>query len=95
MLTEPDDSDDYIFEQGNYYEALGMMSYVYNKMTIEDMTLLDWFIKNTDEGDWAAFLSEYNIFATVNDEKKQWSSKRIRSFRRCLRIDEVGLWKNI
>ncbi len=86
MLTEPEGSDLFDAEQRAYLEGLAIVSQMSRQMTMDDIMIGEWFLDHTNEEDWAAFFSDYNVFAFINDEPKTWTNKRIRYFRECLKL---------
>ena len=83
ILKEPAESDYYMDEYIRYCEALNLICQIrQNTDVIDGMSVKDWFLKNTEEEDWASFCRDYNIFETINPEKKEWTDKRIRYFRK-------------
>ena len=84
MLQEPEGSLLFEAEQAAFLEGLTMTSLLVKNMTIDDVPIKDWFIKNTTKEDWASFFIDYDIFGYINGWEKQWSNKSIRYFRECL-----------
>ena len=84
MLQEPDDSELFLAEQTAFLEGLTLISLLVKNMTIENIPIKEWFVKNTTKEDWASFFMDYDIFCYINGWKKQWSNKKIRYFRECL-----------
>lgn len=82
ILREPGESLLFEAEQRAFIEGLGLVAQLVNYMTMDDVILIDWFVENTDERDWASFLLDYDIFTYINDEEKEWTNKRIRYFRK-------------
>lgn len=86
MLQEPEGSPLFEAEQMAFLEGLTMVSLLVKNMTIDGVPIQEWFIKNTMKEDWASFFIDYDIFGYINGWEKQWSNKRIRYFRECLRM---------
>lgn len=84
MLREPEGSPLFAAQQMAFLEGLAMVSLLVKNMTIDDVLIKDWFIKNTTKEDWASFFIDYDIFGYINGWEKQWSNKSIRYFRECL-----------
>ena len=84
MLTEPEGSILFEAEQTAFLEGRGIISQLVKNMTIDDVPIQEWFIKNTTKEDWASFFMNYDIFSYINGWEKQWSNKTIRYFRECL-----------
>ena len=86
MLMEPENSSLFEAEQLSLLEGLGIVAQIKSQITIEGMSITDWFIRNTSKRDWADFFREYNIFSCGCVQEKQWSNKTIRYFRECLNM---------
>ena len=83
-LNEPTDSDYYITELGNFREGLFIEANLHSNhdMTVNGESLFEWFDRETEPHDWASFFRYYNVFNILLSEKKEWTNKRIRYFRR-------------
>ena len=84
MLQEAADSVLFLAEQTAFLEGLTLISLLVKNMTIDNIPIKEWFVKNTTKEDWASFFLDYDIFGYINGWKKQWSNKKIRYFRECL-----------
>lgn len=84
ILKEPSGSNNYHREHWRFGEGLFIISQIIRNhyMTINDMSIEDWFIENTNKEDWASFFRDYDVFRYINSDKKEWTNKRIRYFRR-------------
>ena len=83
IIDEPANSDYKIEQIGNYGEGLFIVTQMRKNpnIKINGESLIEWFEKNTDEKAWASFFQDYNVFKYIN-EKKEWTNKSIRYFRR-------------
>lgn len=84
ILNEPSESNDYLREHRRFGEGLFIISQIIRNrhMTINNTSIEDWFVENTNKEDWASFFRDYNIFWYINSEKREWTNKQIRYFRR-------------
>ena len=83
ILEEPSDSCIYWAEHSFFGEGLNIVSRMRKNMApMNGEKIVDWLIDNTNESDWASFCRDYNIFGTINAEKKVWTDKRIKYFRK-------------
>lgn len=84
ILNEPSESIDYLREHIRFGEGLFIVAQIRknSNMTINGISIEDWFIENTTKEDWASFFRDYDIFEHISSEKKEWTNKRIRYFRR-------------
>ncbi len=63
-----------------YSEILSLVATLKERACINGMPIKQWFIENTDMGDWASFFEDYNVFRYVV-EKKDYSKKTVRYMR--------------
>lgn len=84
ILKEPSESNNYRQEHWRFGEGLFIISQIIRNhcMTVNDTSIEDWIFENTNKEDWASFFRDYDIFGHINSEKKEWTNKRIRYFRR-------------
>lgn len=84
IIEEELNSRRFIEEQQKFIEALGVITQLSNKMTIDDIPIRKWFVDNTDMDDWFSICMEYDYFSYVNGFEKDWeknTNKKIRYMR--------------
>lgn len=88
-IEESVDSEQYEKELRRLIEAIGLVSRTCENLTIEGTRLKEWFVRNTEMGDWASICRDYDIFSYVNGVGKDWQhnrNKRIRYMREAFSV---------
>lgn len=83
ILKESSDSEIYGIEHCFWGEGLNIVCQMRRNLApMNGEPIVEWLIENTTVSDWASFCRDYDIFGIINAEKKEWTDKRIKYFRK-------------
>ncbi len=71
--------------ENQYCEMLSLVTTFKQNAKISGLPIKEWFIENTNIGDWASFFREYDVFKAA-DFNKDWTNKHIQNMRKICEI---------